>query len=195
MSDHLTKASHGLHSHQYVEGQVKNPTPQEIRFKQFLLSFLRREEYWRNSPAYHPVFQYPIRHPKGFYIIDVFFPKLRMGFEIDGGIHWRSDRVDYDIQRRNYWENEYSIKLYSIPNQIIDSKKLLRKYFKSEVPPIIECAVNRRKYYLEQKNKIKKMHIRGKFDYRTYQSIKERIYWDSISMLPQSLAVSVLGEK
>lgn len=120
----------GLVQHEYVQKLRQNQTPSELRFKH-LLSDLARETF----PSLSYFKQSPFRHDKGFYIVDFLLPHLKLGFELDGGYHFK--QIDKDL-KRDYFFMSKNIVLYHFPNSFILRKgKLKRLAVKSIVAYII----------------------------------------------------------
>jgi very-short-patch-repair endonuclease len=60
--------------------------------------------------------QHAIPHHKGFYIIDFYIGKLKVGFEIDGGYHWKDTQLNKDLHRDEFLRTEHGVCIYHFPN-------------------------------------------------------------------------------
>ena len=103
-----------LQQHKYVRELKQNQTKAERKFKRFLLRCLKD-----NFPTLGFCTQVPIRHDRGFYILDFYIGRLKMAFEIDGEYHWQSNQLDKDLKRDAFLQKERYIKVYHIPNKDI----------------------------------------------------------------------------
>ncbi len=117
-----------LFNHEYVKQNKKNPTASERIFYKAIKKanpFLWQGERFNSS-----CFQYPVLHERGFYIIDFYIDFIKLAFEIDGEIHFKSSQVDYDIKRINYL-NSLNIKVISFTNNKI--KQLTKRQLIAEI--------------------------------------------------------------
>ena len=166
MQSDLINCHDPLKKHEFVIENKNNPTPQEVKFLNYINDFLRI-----NKIAYYPSPQYAIKHQNGFYIIDLFFPALRIGFEVDGAVHWRSKQVDYDIKRKEYLEEYFGIKLYSIPNSLVDDPEKFMKFQSEHLLNIFDTAKRRLKIVKKQKKWLKKKREDDRFGQNAYQGL------------------------
>jgi very-short-patch-repair endonuclease len=76
------------------------------------------------------------QHPAGGYILDFYCPVVRVGIEVDGGIHLEKEQVEYDRMRSNdlaelgievirFWNSE----IITQPGQVLNTilYKLIEK--------------------------------------------------------------------
>lgn len=105
-----------LIQHPYVTELKHAQTKAEIRFFHILQRVIK--EFY---PDYRDSVQkqVPIRHSKGFFIIDFYIGALQIGFEIDGGYHWQSHQLDQDLRRDEILHKEKHIKLYHFGNDTV----------------------------------------------------------------------------
>lgn len=126
-----------LGSHEWVLKLRRNQTKEELKFGRLLKKCLQE-----NFPELQHCYgkQVPIRHDRGFYILDFYIGKLKLGFEIDGGYHWSDKQLDKDLKRDHVLSSEKSIIVHHIPNSAVRNNSSRRKL----KPKLIEWIKKRK---------------------------------------------------
>lgn len=80
------------HIRVFADRMRKNPTPEETKFEQFMLTL--------NGGVLRGTFksQHVI---SGKWIVDFFFPENRLAVEIDGPVHQESDQMERDREKED----------------------------------------------------------------------------------------------
>ena len=104
--------------HKYRNALKCNQTISEIQFWKILQNCLLKHY---PGLANHVMKQAPIKHDKGFYILDFYIGSLRLAFEIDGGYHWQSKQLNKDLKRDTFLTNERRIIVHHIPNSALET--------------------------------------------------------------------------
>ena len=140
-----------LGSHKWVLQAKRNQTKEELKFGRLLKTCLQE-----NFPELQHCYgkQVPIRHPRGFYILDFYIGQIKLGFEIDGGYHWGSKQLDKDLKRDRFLAAEKSIVLCHIPNSAVINNKARKKL----KPKLIKWITNRIK--INKRFRIKSVAIK-----------------------------------
>ena len=142
-----------LINHPYVLKQKKTPTKAERRFLKFLKAIFK--EYFPNYHSWIKT-QVPLRHNRGFYILDFLIENINLAFEIDGGYHWRDKQIDKDIQRDEYLNSKYSIFVKHIGNRDVVSNGKRKDVLRNDITLLIQNKI-------DEKMEYDKKHFRGKF--------------------------------
>ena len=130
-----------IKAHRIQEMLVKNPTPSELKFKDIL------DEIGINYG-----FQKKIFVKENFYIVDFYFPKYKIIFEIDGGIH--NDNFEYDSNREIDIFQNSSQKINLIvrfPNEFVKNN---REDTKKEIIDILNKRGNFYQGLINRKSKL-----------------------------------------
>jgi len=155
------KKNRELSDHRYVLKLKGNQTKEELKFGRILKKCLQE-----NFPELQHCYgkQIPIRHPRGFYILDFYIGAIKLGFEIDGGYHWGDKQLDKDLKRDNFLKSEKSIILRHIPNIAVYNKKLKKELKKD----LIKWIMHRKKMAKRikiQRDAVAHGWIRGGLDF------------------------------
>ena len=113
-----------LTAHEYTLRLKRNQTKEELKFYRILKKCVES-----NFPELtHGIGkQVPIRHPRGFYVLDFYIGSIKMAFEIDGGYHWKSKQLDKALKRDSFLEYYKNIKVLHLPNSDINNKRYKKR--------------------------------------------------------------------
>lgn len=128
--------------HEYVRDNKLNPTKSEKKFKNLMIRILEEKFSLYDLNV---LYQVPIKHHRGFYILDCYIPVLKIVFEIDGGYHYNSDQLDRDLKRDTFLEHEKEFTVYHIANQKLLNSRMKRE-LKSRLINILKKHIELRKH-------------------------------------------------
>jgi very-short-patch-repair endonuclease len=100
-----TKRKRGLNA--FAEENRKNPTPAEERMAHLILDAFHEERIWCL-----PVRQHIIANN---WILDIYFPEIKLGIEVDGDIHDSPQQIERD-QKKHIACEKLKIKLMRFTN-------------------------------------------------------------------------------
>jgi len=143
-----------LHQHKYVKELKQHQTKAERKFFKLLLRCLRD-----NFPELPPGagVQVPIRHSRGFYVLDFYIGCIKLAFEIDGGYHWQNNQLDRDLKRDATLQKEKHIRVYHIPNRDALASGARRKILEQKLIVWIKNRIETREWV--KRRKLASKHI------------------------------------